>query len=275
MPAVGITDQLSIGPGQPLTIIAGPCVVEDYDSAARHAQRIQQICQEHGLPLIYKSSFDKANRTSVEAYRGPGLEEGLRILQRVKEQVGAPLLTDVHLPQQAALAAEVVDVLQVPAFLCRQTDLLQAAADTGLPVNVKKGQFLAPQDVAPIVAKLERFGCSGAMITERGSSFGYNRLVVDFCGLQELRSLGVPLVFDATHSVQRPGGLGDRTGGNRDYVPALARAAVSVGVDAVFIEVHEEPDAAPCDGPNMLALDDLSALLGALRRLHEIQSEQV
>lgn len=254
---------LRIGAGAPLALIAGPCVLEDLDHAERHAQAIAEICRAREVPFIFKASFDKANRTSIASYRGPGIDVGLRWLETVRQRVGCPVLTDVHEAGQCAPAAEVVDVLQIPAFLCRQTDLLVAAAATGKPVNIKKAQFLAPQDMAHPVRKIrESGGADGSvMITERGTSFGYHGLVVDMAGLHTMRAHGVPIVFDATHSVQRPGGAGDRTGGDRSLVEPLARAAVAIGVDALFTEVHEDPDNAPSDGPNMIRLDSLASML--------------
>ncbi|HHI79541.1 MAG TPA: 3-deoxy-8-phosphooctulonate synthase [Planctomycetes bacterium] len=253
--------QVRIGGGGPLAILAGPCVLEDLDHAIRHAETIGEICDRHSLPFVFKASFDKANRTSIDAYRGPGMAKGLEWLAAVKEKTGRPILTDIHEPAQAAPVAEVVDLLQIPAFLCRQTDLLLAAAKTGKPVNIKKGQFLSPQDMRHPLNKVLAGGNPQVLLTERGTSFGYNRLVVDFTGLVEMRSLGAPVVFDATHSVQRPGGAGAATSGDRSMVPPLARAAVAVGIDALFLEVHEDPDHAPSDGPNMLRLADLEALL--------------
>ncbi len=255
------------GGGSPFALIAGPCVIETRDHALRHAEALQRICRTAGVPLVFKSSFDKANRTAGTAYRGLGIDEGLAILGEVKRSFGLPVLTDVHEREQCAPAAEVVDCLQIPAFLCRQTDLLLAAAATGRTVNVKKGQFLAPDDVGNVLAKVTGAGNPNAMITERGTSFGYRTLVVDFAGFPTMRAFGQPLVFDATHSVQRPGGAGTSTAGDRTKVPYLARAAVACGVDGLFLEVHEDPDHAPSDGPNMLRMDSLAALLGDLVRI--------
>jgi len=258
---------LSIGGGAPLALIGGPCAIEDERHALMMAERLQRITSDARVPFIYKSSYDKANRSSVHSYRGPGLKEGLRILGRVKETTGLPVLSDVHEVVEVEPAAEVLDVLQVPAFLCRQTDLLLACGRTRRPVNVKKGQFLAPRDMGNIVTKICTTGNEEILLTERGTSFGYNNLVVDFRGLPIMRGFGYPVVFDATHSVQLPGGAGDRSGGERQYVQALARAAVSVGVDALFMEIHEDPDRTMpdgrplSDGPNMLRLDDLPRLL--------------
>jgi 2-dehydro-3-deoxyphosphooctonate aldolase (KDO 8-P synthase) len=256
-----ITDSITVGDGQPLLLIGGPCVVETEDFTIRMAEQIQSICGRLGISYVFKSSFDKANRTSINSFRGASMDSGLAILRRVKETVGVPVLTDVHESYQAEPVAEVADVLQIPAFLCRQTDLLLAAAKTGRAVNVKKGQFLAPWEMLHIVKKLEAGGTNRILLTERGTSFGYNTLVVDFRSLPQLRALGYPVVFDATHSVQMPGGQGDKSGGQREFIPFLARAAVAVGVDAIFMEIHEDPDHAPSDGPNMIPLDKLEGLL--------------
>lgn len=261
MNLVQIAESLTIGEGYPLTLIAGPCVIESQDFTLKMASEIAKVCDRLEIPLIFKSSFDKANRTSVDSYRGQSLEAGLRILQRVKEEVGVPVLTDIHESFQAAIVAEVVDVLQIPAFLCRQTDLLLAAAATGRAINVKKGQFLAPWDMKNVVKKLETGGAKNILLTERGTSLGYNTLVVDFRSLPQMRELGYPVVFDATHSVQMPGGQGDKSGGQRQFVPYLARAAAAVGIDALFMEVHENPDMALSDGPNMVPLAQLEGLL--------------
>jgi 2-dehydro-3-deoxyphosphooctonate aldolase (KDO 8-P synthase) len=256
------------GGGRPFALIAGPCVIESREHCLRHAAAIDRVCREHGVPLVFKSSFDKANRTSGGSFRGPGVDDGLRILAEVRRELNVPVLTDVHEREQCAIAGEVVDCLQIPAFLCRQTDLLLAAAATGRAVNVKKGQFLSPDDVPNVLDKL-RATNPNVMITERGVTFGYRTLVVDFAGFPTMREFGQPLVFDATHSVQRPGGAGKSTGGDRTKVPYLARAAVACGVDGLFLEVHEDPDHAPSDGPNMLRLADLGALLRELTRLQQ------
>jgi 2-dehydro-3-deoxyphosphooctonate aldolase (KDO 8-P synthase) len=260
---------VAFGGGGPFALIAGPCVIESREHALRHAAAIAGVCRARGIGLVFKSSFDKANRTSGGSFRGPGQDEGLGILAEVRSEVGVPVLTDVHESQQCRAAAQAVDCLQIPAFLCRQTDLLLAAAATGRAVNVKKGQFLAPEDVGNVLAKVTGSGNLDAMITERGACFGYHALVVDFAGFPTMRAFGQPLVFDATHAVQRPGGQGHATGGDRTKVPVLARAAVACGVDGLFLEVHEDPDRAPSDGPNMLRLADLGALLDALRRIEE------
>jgi 2-dehydro-3-deoxyphosphooctonate aldolase (KDO 8-P synthase) len=261
MTVVRIADDVCVGDRQPLLVLAGPCVIEEREFMLQIAETIKAICDKHGTGFVFKSSFDKANRSSGESKRGPGMEEGLAILAAVKEHVGVPVVTDVHESWQVVPTAEVADVLQIPAFLSRQTDLLQAAGATGRAVNVKKGQFLSPPEMSNVVAKLEATGCDRILLTERGTTFGYNDLVVDFRGLPQLRALGYPVVFDATHSVQRPGGLGDASGGQREYVPHLARAAVAVGVDALFVEVHDDPDTAPSDGPNMITPEMLDGLL--------------
>jgi 2-dehydro-3-deoxyphosphooctonate aldolase (KDO 8-P synthase) len=258
---------VSIGGGRPLALLAGPCAIEDESHALRTAETLAGIAADAGVPFVYKSSYDKANRSSARSYRGPGLREGLRILRRVKETVGCPVLSDVHAPDEVPAAAEVLDLVQIPAFLCRQTDLVLACGRSGRPVNVKKGQFMAPWDMRNVVEKLRSAGCEDVLLTERGATFGYNNLVVDFRGLRVMQDLGVPVVFDATHSVQLPGGEGNRSGGERQYVEPLARAAVAFGVDAVFMEVHEEPDRAPSDGPTMLALARLPWLLRELRAI--------
>jgi len=245
-------------------LIAGPCVIESRDHIMRHAEAITKMARAAKVPVVFKSSFDKANRTSGAAFRGPGMQEGLAILAEVKKEFSVPVLTDVHEAGQCATVAEVVDCLQIPAFLCRQTDLLIAAAATGRVVNVKKGQFLAPEDTKNIVTKVQEAGNPNVMLTERGSSFGYRTLVVDFTGFPTMRSFGQPLIFDATHSVQRPGGAGTSTGGDRTKVPFLARAAVACGVDGLFMEVHEDPDHAPSDGPNMVPLKQMPAILRLL-----------
>ncbi len=255
---------LTIANDRPLTLIAGPCAIESREHALATAETLREIAERVGIGLIYKSSFDKANRTSLDSPRGIGMDEGLAILAAVRERIGCPVLTDVHAPDQCASVAEAVDVLQIPAFLCRQTDLIVAAAHTGRALNIKKGQFLAPWDMANVVAKAVSAGCRDVMVCERGVSFGYNTLISDMRALPILRQTGCPVVFDATHSVQQPGGLGGRSGGQREFVPVLARAAVAVGVAAVFMETHENPDSAPSDGPNMVPLAEMEALLAEL-----------
>jgi 2-dehydro-3-deoxyphosphooctonate aldolase (KDO 8-P synthase) len=264
---------VTIGGGAPLALIGGPCAIENEKHALMVAERLQRVTAAAGVPFIYKSSYDKANRSSIHSYRGPGLIEGLRILRSVKEKTGLAVLSDVHDVSEVAPAAEVLDVLQVPAFLCRQTDLIVACARSGRPVNVKKGQFVAPRDMANVVEKVRASGSEDLLLTERGTSFGYNNLVVDFRGLPIMRGFGYPVIFDATHSVQLPGGEGNRSGGERQYVQALARAAVAVGVDGLFMEIHEDPDRTMedgrplSDGPNMLRLNDLPRLLDEIRAI--------
>ena len=256
-----ITDTLFIGDDCKLTLIGGPCVIESEDFTLKMAEEIRKVCDRLNISFIFKSSFDKANRTSINSFRGQSLEKGLGILQKVKDNIGVPVVTDIHESHQAAPVAQVVDVLQIPAFLCRQTDLLLAAAATGKAINVKKGQFLAPWDMKNVVKKLEAAGAKNILLTERGTSFGYNTLVVDFRSFPQMRELGYPIVFDATHSVQMPGGQGNKSGGQREFVPYLARAAAAVGIDALFMEVHENPDEAPSDGPNMVPLAQLESVL--------------
>lgn len=252
---------VSVGGGSPLVLIAGPCVIESEALVLETGAAIREVAGRLGMPYVLKSSYDKANRTSVTSFRGPGLRDGLAILRRVKEQLKVPVLSDVHSPEEAEQAAEVLDCLQIPAFLCRQTDLLVAAGRTGRPVNVKKGQFVAPEDMKLAVAKVKAGGNGGVLLTERGSTFGYHYLVVDFQGLASLAGLGCPVVFDATHSVQRPSAGCGVSGGDRRLAAPLARAAAAVGVDALFLEVHPDPDRALCDGPNSLALEDLEPFL--------------
>jgi 2-dehydro-3-deoxyphosphooctonate aldolase (KDO 8-P synthase) len=264
---------VTIGGGAPLAVIGGPCAIENEKHALMVAERLQRITADAGVPFIYKSSYDKANRSSIHAYRGPGLTEGLRILKKVKEETGLAVLSDVHAVSEVGPAAQVLDVLQIPAFLCRQTDLIVSCARSGRPVNVKKGQFVAPRDMVNVVEKIRASGTEDLLLTERGTSFGYNNLVVDFRGLPIMRAFGYPVIFDATHSVQLPGGQGDRSGGERQHVRGLARAAVAVGVDALFMEMHEDPDRTMedgrplSDGPNMLKLDDLPRLLDEVRTI--------
>ena len=266
---------------KPLTLIAGPCVIESRDLVLQVAEQVSGICQQLGIHYVFKASFDKANRSSGKSYRGPGTDEGLKILQEVGESFGVPVLTDIHESHQAAAAAQAVDVLQIPAFLCRQTDLLEAAAQavagTEKVVNVKKGQFLAPWDMAQVVNKMAESGldpASGRLwLTERGSSFGYNTLVVDYRSLPQLQALGCPVIFDATHAVQQPGGQGTTSGGQREFVAPLARAAVAVGVDGLFLEVHPDPTVALSDGPNMVPLHRLKALLSQLVALRTVVAE--
>ena len=257
------------GPGEPLLFIAGPCVIENESITLEIAQSLAEFARAQHIHLIFKASFDKANRTSLHSYRGPGLAEGLRILSRVKEATGLPITTDIHEPAQALPVAEVCDLIQIPAFLCRQTDLLVAAAQTGKPVHVKKGQFLAPWDMRYVVEKLRSAGCQDILVGERGTFFGYGRLVNDMQAIPILHEIGVPVIFDATHSVQQPGGQGGRSGGNRQMVAPLARAAVAVGADGVFFETHPRPDEALSDGPNMVPLSELPALIQTLVELRQ------
>jgi 2-dehydro-3-deoxyphosphooctonate aldolase (KDO 8-P synthase) len=266
-PRVVRVGRLELGGRRPLFLIAGPCVVEGEKHALRHARAIGRIARSLGIPYIYKSSYDKANRTSTKSYRGPGIDAGLAALRRVKEETGLPVLTDVHSPEECGLAAEVADVLQIPAFLCRQTDLLLAAGRTGRAVNVKKGQFLSPWEMGKVAEKLASTGNRNILLTDRGTFFGYNALVNDFRCVPIMREIGYPVVLDATHSVQQPGGRGDSSGGDRRFVPTLAQAGVAAGVDGVFMEVHEDPDRAPSDGPNMVRLKDLGRLLERLVRI--------
>jgi 2-dehydro-3-deoxyphosphooctonate aldolase (KDO 8-P synthase) len=259
-----------IGAGRPLAVIAGPCVIESQESALRHASLLKEAADRAGVPYIFKSSYDKANRSSASSFRGPGLERGLEILAEVKRKVGVPILTDVHESAQVVAVQQIADVLQIPAFLCRQTDFVVAVANSGKVVNVKKGQFLAPWDIANVVDKILSTGNDRVLLTERGVSFGYNNLVSDMRSLVWMRELGYPVIFDATHSLQLPGGLGHASGGERKYIPALARAAVAVGVDALFMEVHENPDQALSDGPNSLPLKDFEKLVGAVKQIDEM-----
>ena len=265
---VEITDSVAAGGDGPLLLIAGPDMIESEAHALKMARALAEIAARRQMPFVFKVSFDKANRTSIDSARGPGLEEGLKILARIKSETGVAVTTDFHDPGQVEAVARVADLLQVPAFLSRQTDMLVAAGKSGKAVNVKKGQFLAPWDVKPILEKLGSTGNPNVMLTERGTSFGYNNLVVDFRSLPRMRSLGVPVCFDATHSVQLPGGQGTSSGGEREFVASLARAAVAVGVDALFFEVHDDPDNALCDGPNQIPLEEFPALMDSLAR-HE------
>ena len=258
------------GRREPLLVIAGPCVIESETLTISIAERLVEVSSELAIQLVFKASFDKANRTSADAYRGPGLEEGLAILDRVKQSTGLPVTTDIHEPYQAARAAEVCDLLQIPAFLARQTDLLEAAARTGRSVHVKKAQFLAPWDMQHVVNKLTSAGCQNILLAERGSFFGYGRLVNDMRSIPQMQQLGVPVVFDATHSVQEPGGLGSATGGNRAMVGPMARAAAALGVEGLFLETHPDPDRSPSDGPNMVRLDEFSSLVASVVNIREL-----
>ena len=259
-----------IANNKPFTLIAGPCQLESEEHAIKISTELKNITQELGINLIYKTSFDKANRTSLKGKRGIGLEKSLPIFDKIKKEVGVPLLTDVHNVEQCSIAAEHVDVLQIPAFLCRQTDLLVAAAKTGKIINVKKGQFLAPWDMSNVIKKIEESGNKNILITERGASFGYNTLVTDMRALPIMSKFGFPIVFDATHSVQQPGGMGEKSGGQREFVPYLARAAIAVGVGAIFLETHEDPDNAPSDGPNMVPIKEVKSLLKKLTEIDKL-----
>lgn len=254
-------------------LIAGPCVIESEELVMSVASRMKDITQSLGIPYTFKASFDKANRTSISSFRGIGIEEGLRVLEKVKNELGLPICTDIHEPWQAEIVARVADIIQIPAFLCRQTDLLKAAAKTGKCVNIKKAQFLAPWDMKNCLDKVIAAGNSNVMLCERGTSFGYNTLVVDMTGLRVMKSFGVPVIFDATHSVQKPGGNGTSTGGNREYVEYLAKAAIAVGADGLFMETHPNPDSALSDGPNMVRLDEMEDLLKKLIRVYEAVKE--
>jgi 2-dehydro-3-deoxyphosphooctonate aldolase (KDO 8-P synthase) len=265
---------VQVGGGLPLAVIAGPCVIESKDSALRHGSALKAAADRVGVPYIFKSSYDKANRSSLHSFRGPGLENGLEILAAVKEKVGVPVLTDVHEIDQVERVNTVADILQIPAFLCRQTDFVLAVARSGKVVNVKKGQFLAPWDMRNIVDKIRSAGNEQILLTERGASFGYNNLVSDMRSLVVMRELGYPVVLDATHSLQLPGGLGGASGGERQYIPTLARAGAAAGVDALFMEVHEDPEHALSDGPNSLMLKDFEGLLRIIKRIDAVVKEQ-
>ena len=261
---------IKAGGNNPPLIIAGPCVIENEEIIFHTAQRLKEICLSVGLPFVFKSSFDKANRTSVTSFRGPGIEKGLRLLAEVKSRVAVPVISDIHSIEQIRPAAEILDIIQIPAFLCRQTDLLVAASNTGKPVSVKKGQFLAPWDVQNIIGKFTSTGNEKLMLTERGTTFGYNNLVVDFRSFPIMRSFGYPVIFDVTHSLQLPGGQGGCSGGQREYAGTLARAAAAAGVDGFFMEVHPDPDIALCDGPNMIPLDEVEKLLRDIKKISSI-----
>lgn len=259
-----------IGANNPLVFFGGPCVIENEEHLMNLGLRIKSIAEKYNIPFILKASFDKANRSSIMSYRGPGLSKGLKILQNVKDELKLPIISDIHETSQVHEAAEVLDILQIPAFLCRQTDLISEAAKTGKPVNIKKGQFLAPQDVNKIIEKMEHYGNKNIILTERGTSFGYNNLVADMRSLVIMREFGYPVVFDATHSVQLPGALGYCSGGERKFVPYLAKAATATGIDALFIEIHDDPDKAPCDGQNMININDLEDILKSVVLIHNM-----
>ncbi len=270
---VVLNKDVKFGNKDSFVLLAGPCVIEDEDRVLRIAERIKEITSKLGIPYVFKSSYDKANRSSIDSFRGPGLDNGLRILEKVKKEFDLPVISDIHTVEQAKTAAEVLDIMQIPAFLSRQTDLLVAAGETGRIINVKKGQFLAPWDIDQVVSKIESTGNDKILLTERGVSFGYNNLVVDMRSLPRMRATGYPVVFDATHSVQLPGGAGDSSTGEREYVPYLTRAAVAAGVDALFMEVHDEPEVALCDGPNMVRVDELESILKQAKAIDQIVKE--
>jgi len=270
---IGSGRQIVVGPGQPLLLLAGPCVLESEEMAWHVAGEMKRICGALGINYVFKASFDKANRTSLDSFRGPGMEKGLRVLARIREEIDVAVISDVHDVAQVDRAAEVLDILQIPAFLCRQTDLLVAAAQSGKTVNIKKGQFVSPWDMQYAVNKVRSAGGQRILLTERGSSFGYNNLVVDMRSLPVMRSLGWPVVYDATHSVQLPGGAGGSSGGQREFIPPLARAAMAAGIDGLFMEVHPEPDQALCDGPNSWPLSEVDTLLRQLLAVRQAVEE--
>jgi 2-dehydro-3-deoxyphosphooctonate aldolase (KDO 8-P synthase) len=265
---------LAVGLNSPLVLVAGPCVLENFDSAFEIAVFLKKLTKELNMPFIFKASYDKANRTSMHSFRGPGLGDGLRMLQRIKAELNVPILSDIHRIAEIESAAQILDIIQVPAFLCRQSDLIREISQTQKPVNIKKGQFLAPWDISNVVEKITATGNQQILITERGTLFGYNNLVVDFRSIMIMRNTGYPIIFDATHSIQLPGGAGKSSAGQREYAPLLARAAVAAGVDGIFMEVHKDPDRALCDGPNSLKLDDLESLLPQLLEIRKAISPQ-
>ncbi|MBU0730054.1 MAG: 3-deoxy-8-phosphooctulonate synthase [Proteobacteria bacterium] len=273
MNTVSIQNHFEVGPGRPFLLIAGPCVLESEDIAHQVIETLLPITRQLGISYAFKASFDKANRTSLDSFRGPGIEKGLKILGDIKEKYKIPVVSDIHSPSQARQAAEVLDILQIPAFLCRQTDLLLAAAETGKAVNLKKGQFLSPWDMKYAVSKIKSTGNNNLLLTERGYTLGYNNLVVDMRSFPVMRSLGCPVIYDATHSVQLPGGAGGSSGGQREFIPPLARAAVAAGIDGMFMEVHPNPEKALCDGPNSMPLDQMEQLLKHLIEIHSIVSK--
>jgi 2-dehydro-3-deoxyphosphooctonate aldolase (KDO 8-P synthase) len=266
-----VAGDISIGDGNSIPLIAGPCVIESEAHVLRHAEKLKRLTQQTGVPFIFKSSYDKANRLSAKSYRGPGIKEGLKILKKVKKEFEVPILSDVHCQEEVKPSAEVLDIIQIPAFLCRQTDLVLSAAKTGRVINIKKGQFMAPWDMKNIVQKIESVGCQKILLTERGFSFGYNNLVSDMRSIVIMREFGYPVIFDATHSVQLPGGAGVSSGGQRQFVLPLARAAVAIGCDGLFLEVHENPDQAPSDGPNMVDFSMLEELLIQVKAIRGIE----
>jgi len=261
---------IKIGGGNPIVLIAGPCVIESERHAMDHAKTVKGICRKEDVPFIFKSSYDKANRSSLKSYRGPGIDEGLEILARIKKDLGVPVLSDVHCRAELEKAKEVLDIIQIPAFLCRQTDFIIEIAKVSKAVNIKKGQFLAPWDIKNVLEKVESAGAKDIIITERGTTFGYNNLVSDLRSLKIMREFGYPVLYDATHSVQLPGGQGQHSGGERAFVPGLSRSAVAMGCDGLFLEVHKEPDKAPCDGPNMIGFKTLERLLKAVKEIDRI-----
>ena len=273
MNIVEISERYQVGSGHPLLLIAGPCVLESEEVVRKTVSGLKQITARLDIPFIFKASFDKANRTSISSFRGPGIKKGLKILGQIREEFQVPVISDIHEPSQASLAAEVLDIIQIPAFLCRQTDLLTAVAKTGKPLSIKKGQFLAPWDMEHAVMKVRESGNRNILLTERGAMFGYNNLVVDMRSLPIMRSLGCPVIYDATHSVQLPGGAGGSSGGQREFIPPLSRAAVAAGIDGLFMEVHPDPDKALCDGPNSMPLDQVESLLVMLKKIHQIVNE--
>jgi 2-dehydro-3-deoxyphosphooctonate aldolase (KDO 8-P synthase) len=260
-------NDIAMGPGAELVLIAGPCVIEDYETTLSIARFLKQITEELQIPFVFKASYDKANRTSIQSYRGPGMREGLQILHRIKQELSIPILSDVHSPTEVTDAAQVLDIIQIPAFLCRQTDLILAVAQTGKPINIKKGQFLSPWEMAPVTDKIISTGNRQILLTERGTTFGYSNLVVDFRSIRIMQDIGFPVIFDATHSVQLPGGAGASSGGQREFAPLLAKAAVAAGADGIFLEVHPDPDHARCDGPNSLPLTNLHDLIFRLKAI--------
>jgi 2-dehydro-3-deoxyphosphooctonate aldolase (KDO 8-P synthase) len=269
MDIVKIKDYFEVGPGRPFLLIAGPCALESEEMAMEVATTMKEVCARIGMSYVFKASFDKANRTALDSFRGPGLDKGLEIMARVRESVGVPVISDVHETSHVKPAAEVLDIIQIPAFLSRQTDLLIAAAETGKPISLKKGQFLSPWDMKHAVSKIKHTGNHNLMLTERGAMLGYNNLVVDMRSFPVMRSMGCPVIYDATHSVQLPGGAGASSGGQREFIPPLTRAAVAAGIDGIFMEVHPDPDNAFCDGPNSWPLDEIEGLLKCVRTIHE------
>lgn len=267
---IRISKNISLSNGSPLAVIAGPCVIESERSALLLAEKLKKLTSSLKVPFVFKASYDKANRSSVRSYRGPGIDEGLRILAKIKKELNLPVLTDVHSEEQAAKAAEVADIIQIPAFLSRQTDLIKACAKTGKPVNIKKGQFLAPEDIFNVIEKAEKFGNKLISVTERGESFGYHNLVVDFRGIEIMKRSGYPVIFDATHSVQLPGGAGNKSGGNREFVLPLAKAAAAVGIAALFLEVHENPDKALSDGANSVNLSYFERIIKNVKAIDKV-----